>query len=157
MGGHMRLAHGIKVKKVVSDTPNTPNTRGGDLNEVSDVSGIEVREVSDVREIRPSDYMRKKESVIEQKILPQFPVLVPFTDGYSSQVQLPYLTIPITLAEWESGQVEPAIRNWIEKQAKKHDMTGDEYMKYFDDYLMKHPDVAKSYEIYKPQFVYFGM
>lgn len=150
LGAHLRLAHGVIEKTVLS---NSSEHKSKHLSDVSDVSEVKS---SDLREIRPSDYVRKKESVIEQKILPQFPVITPSLN-YVGKQELPYLTIPITLAEWESGKVEPNIRNWIEKQAKKYDMTGDEYMRYFDDYLTKHPDVAKSYEIYKPQFVYFGI
>jgi hypothetical protein len=60
MGGHLRLAHGIKIKTVVKQIRQVHN-------EVGEVSN-KVGKVREVREQRPSDYVSKHSEVAEKRI-----------------------------------------------------------------------------------------
>jgi hypothetical protein len=67
MGGHMALAHGVRVKTVIQ----APEARGPETREACETPearGSEAREARETRDVkiqRPSDYVKKKSEVIE--------------------------------------------------------------------------------------------
>lgn len=91
MGGHVRLAHGIKVKTIVK---YVRDVRGDVPGGVGDVPGDmhDVRDVRDVRHVqRPSDYVPKR-VVVETQIepAPALGVPEPLLNGLCEEARLLY-------------------------------------------------------------------
>jgi hypothetical protein len=152
LGAHLRLAHGVIEKAVLS---NSSEHKSEQLSDTSGLSKVKSSDLSDLREIRPSDYLKKRESVIKKKILPVFPAINIVNHGHVQIVESgreaeareavrhghgSFNTIVASLAEWKAGFVLDSAKVLIERQAEINGITVDEYFERCETYLKANPD-----------------